>query len=85
MIRAENYSVRLGDFYMEKTDLSIADGEIFALLGETGSGKRSAARLKRAPTEDTQERQAQHSAPCSWGWDDTADLTYRVRLHRTAL
>lgn len=39
MIRAENYSVKLGDFHMEKTDLSIDDGEIFALLGETGSGK----------------------------------------------
>ena len=39
MISVQQYSVRLGDFQLTDVSLEIADQEIFALIGRTGSGK----------------------------------------------
>lgn len=39
MISVEQYSVTLGDFQLKNIDLEITEGEIFALIGKTGSGK----------------------------------------------
>lgn len=39
MIRVENYSLQVGGFSLKDISLDIGSGEIFAILGETGSGK----------------------------------------------
>ena len=39
MISVQQYSVTLGDFHLKNIDLEIIEGEIFALIGKTGSGK----------------------------------------------
>ena len=39
MISARDYSISLGDFRLENVNLDIEKNEIFAILGETGSGK----------------------------------------------
>lgn len=38
-ICADNYSVTLGSFSLRDVSLTIGEGEIFGILGETGSGK----------------------------------------------
>ena len=38
-ICADNYSVTLGSFSLRDVTLTIGEGEIFGILGETGSGK----------------------------------------------
>lgn len=39
MISVQDYSVTLGDFQLKNINLEITRGEIFALIGKTGSGK----------------------------------------------
>ena len=39
MITVSDYSMQLGDFRLDDINLKIEDGEIFALIGESGAGK----------------------------------------------
>lgn len=39
MVEINDYSIQLGDFKLNKINLSICEREIFAVLGKTGSGK----------------------------------------------
>ncbi|MGN1033543.1 MAG: ABC transporter ATP-binding protein [Intestinibacter sp.] len=39
IITIENYSLKLGNFTLNNINLEIKEGEIFAILGKTGSGK----------------------------------------------
>ncbi len=39
MIRMSNFSIVRGDFKLENISLDIADGEVLAIVGKTGSGK----------------------------------------------
>ena len=39
IINIENYNLKLGNFSLKNINLEIKEGEIFAILGKTGSGK----------------------------------------------
>lgn len=39
IIKIKNYSLKLGNFTLNNINLEIKEGEIFAILGKTGSGK----------------------------------------------